>query len=98
VDGTSGPGAKGSLDQLRAPGFALAFAPGGAGGAGGPGNTIDGLIGSGGDLIDDGGGGGGAVGRIRIHTKSGSAAVTGVLSPGLTDANTTSTQGTVTLR
>jgi hypothetical protein len=40
------------------------------------------------------GGGGGGAGRIRINTKSGSATVTGIVSPGLGTSCTT--QGTLT--
>nr|MDQ3366655.1 hypothetical protein [Myxococcota bacterium] len=67
-------------------------APGGAGAAGAISN---GTIGS--SQSGDGGGGGGAIGRIRINTLTGSATVTGTLSPSFADPSSTCTQGTVTL-
>jgi hypothetical protein len=44
------------------------------------------------------GGGGGAVGRIRINSRSGTATVSGVMSPAFSDLATTATQGAVTVQ
>jgi hypothetical protein len=66
---------------------------GGAGGAGAAGATIDGTDGLAGTSVQRRGGGGGAAGRIRIHTRDGTATINGVLSPGLADPQTTATLG-----
>lgn len=94
-DATAAPGARGSLDRVRALGFLIAAAGGGAGGAGAVAGGDPGLGGGG---IDDGGGGGGAIGRIRLNSLAGSATVTGELSPHFDDASSTCTQATVELR
>lgn len=89
-----GVGQSGRLDRTPALG-GTGTATGGVGGAGAL------LIGTSGVFNGvRGGGGGGAVGRIRINTRSGSAAIDGaaVLSPGLADPQTTATQGRVNLQ
>ncbi|MDB4956548.1 MAG: hypothetical protein JWO36_4117 [Myxococcales bacterium] len=60
-------------------------------GNGGAGTTIDGV-----SAGTDNGGGGGAVGYIRVNTKSGSATITGTLSPSL--ATTAATQGSAAVQ
>lgn len=91
-DGDAGGGANATLDRMPAAGSATAQAIGGSGGAGA---VPNGAAGAGGA---DGGGGGGGVGRIRINTKTGAAAITGILSPSFDDPATTCTQGTATIR
>jgi len=65
------------------------------GGAGSAGSTINGADGTSGSVsgIPQTGGGGGGAGRIRNNTSSGSATITGIVSPGLT--TTCATQGTI---
>ncbi len=83
-------GADGLLSVTRAAGgTAIAAGDGGAGGA------VGALSGDqGGDDNSCGGGGGGAVGRIRIHTVSGTAQIgaTGFTSPTLIEPGTSTTQ------
>jgi hypothetical protein len=63
------------------------------GGAGSAGTTIDGANGTAGTGADATGGGGGGAGRIRVNTASGSASITGIVSPAMTTA--CATQGTL---
>ena len=63
------------------------------GGAGSAGANIDGTDGTAGTGANATGGGGGGAGRIRINSSSGSAAITGIVSPGL--STTCATQGTL---
>ncbi len=54
------------------------------GGAGSAGTSINGANGTAGTGVNATGGGGGGAGRIRINTASGSATITGVVSPDMT--------------
>jgi len=54
------------------------------GGAGSAGTTVNGIAGTSSTGANEVGGGGGGAGRIRINTASGSATITGVVSPDLT--------------
>ena len=89
-----GTGEAGRLDRTAAAG-GIGTATGGTGGAGASLNGAPGVFNG-----TRGGGGGGAVGRIRINTRTGSAAIDGaaVLSPALADNPTTATQGVVNLQ
>ncbi len=63
------------------------------GGAGSAGPTITGSNGTASTGANNVGGGGGGAGRIRINTSSGSATITGVVSPAMTTS--CATQGTL---
>jgi len=78
-DYNSPAGADATADANPAPGAAGGTEEG-AGGAGGAGATTDGTAGSVSGTLNAGGGGGG-VGRIAINSKSGSATITGTISP-----------------
>jgi hypothetical protein len=54
------------------------------GGAGSAGTTVNGIAGTSSTGANEVGGGGGGAGRIRINTASGSAIITGIVSPDLT--------------
>lgn len=99
--GSAGAGSFGSLrgqDGLASDQPAVGSAPGGGwppGARGSAGTQIDGEDGI---TLPNGkvGGGGGGAGRIRINTLSGSAKITGTISPSLDTA--CATQGKITLR
>jgi hypothetical protein len=85
-----------SVFQSGADATANAVAAAGAvpyGGAGSAGSTINGSAGSGGASNGQNGGGGGGAGRIRINTSSGSATITGIVSPSM--STSCATQGTL---
>jgi hypothetical protein len=84
-------GADGTPNATAAPG-GVAGAGGGLGGAGSAGDDIAGAAGQ--TVAGQAGGGGGGAGRIRLNTKSGTATVSGVISPSTNTA--CATQGTVT--
>jgi hypothetical protein len=63
------------------------------GGAGSAGTTINGTAGTASTGANEVGAGGGGAGRIRINTASGSATITGIVSPAL--STTCATQGTL---
>jgi hypothetical protein len=85
--GGSGTGSAGTLDRVAAVGDAGGIANGGAGAAGAMPDGINGATSG-----PRGGGGGGAIGRIRINTKSGTAALAAaVLSPAPNDPSSTCT-------
>ena len=81
-DYSNNDGADATADANPAPG-AKAGTDDGAGGAGGAGATTDGSPGTVSTGLN-GGGGGGGVGRIAINSKTGSAAITGTISPSTT--------------
>jgi len=81
-DYTKPAGADATADANPAPGAAGGTEEG-AGGAGGAGATTDGSAGSVSTGLNAGAGGGG-VGRILINSKTGSAAITGTISPATT--------------
>lgn len=83
----SGSGADSTPTTQPAAGFE------GFGGSGSAGPVIDGRSGTLPDSGDGFGAGGGGAGRIRINTATGSAAITGILSPDLTTL--CATQGTL---
>ena len=88
-------GKDGQLDSQPTP-EGTGSSEGGGGGKGGAGTSIDGQPGvvnttyANGDFAGNGGGG---AGRIRINSRSGSAAISGLVSPALTTA--CATQGTL---
>ena len=63
------------------------------GGAGSAGTAINGTSGTSGTGANATGGGGGGAGRVRINTSTGSASITGTVSPAMTTA--CATQGTL---
>jgi len=83
----SNPGTDGSASASPAPGGSDTLLDGGtaAGGAGSGGTSVNGVNGGPPDPGSGnvGGGGGGGAGRIRINTATGSATITGVVSPDL---------------
>jgi hypothetical protein len=81
-------GSNATLDRSPAAGAPSAD---GSGGAGAAGMLLDGSPGLPG--LTKIGAGGGGIGRIRFHTRSGSASVTGTSSPTFTDIPTRCTQG-----
>jgi hypothetical protein len=94
ASGGATDGAMASLDTARALGGAgSTISP--VGGAGGLGGASGAVGGDNGTNNVDGGGGGGAVGRMRINTRAGAASIAAgaVLSPSLSEAKTTTTQG-----
>ena len=88
-------GNPGALARTQAVGGAgSGTSRGGDGGAPTPLGMTDGLSGTAGGTYKNAGGGGGAAGRIRFHTRGGAIVDHGaVLSPSLSDTNTTTTQG-----
>ncbi len=87
------PGALSRAQAVGGPGSGTGR--GGDGGAPTPLGMTDGLSGTAGGNYKNAGGGGGAAGRIRFHTRGGAIVDHGaVLSPSLSDTNTTTTQGT----
>jgi hypothetical protein len=92
--GGGGRGANGT-DGLADAVAAGGGAGGGSGGAGGAGGASGKLVGTEGVASAHSGGGGGGTGRIRIHTRRGAIEVQpgAVISPALTDPETTATQG-----
>jgi hypothetical protein len=101
VNGNLGANGGGGMSvfQPGADATANAMAAAGAvpyGGAGSAGPMINGTAGSGGTGNGANGGGGGGAGRIRINTSSGSATITGIVSPPLTGTTPLcATQGTL---
>lgn len=88
-------GKKATLDRL----FAAGALGNGAGGGGGSGAAAAVFIGTKG--VDQGthaGGGGGGIGRIRLNTRTGNVAATGIMSPALNDPNSTCTAGSADVR
>jgi len=83
----SGGGSDATANAQPAPGF------GGVGGSGSAAASINGTSGVGPDAGNGVGAGGGGAGRIRINTASGSASITGTVSPALTTP--CATQGTL---
>jgi hypothetical protein len=108
VFGAINAGGGGSQHINGTGGGALSFDTGGAdatanatpaaggspyGGAGSAGTSVDGSPGTSGSGANQTGGGGGAAGRIRINSASGSATITGIVSPDL--STSCATQGTL---
>jgi hypothetical protein len=89
-----GGGMSGFASGADATGNATAAAGGSPyGGAGSAGTTTSGANGTAGTGANAVGGGGGGAGRIRINTASGSATITGIVSPAL--STPCATQGTL---
>ena len=89
-------GQDGQLDTAPTPEGTGEAVAGGGGGKGGAGSAIDGQPGVANTTFGDGafsGNGGGGAGRIRINTRSGSATISGLVSPTLTTV--CATQGTL---
>jgi len=89
IDGNLGANGGGGMSAFSSGADATAnatAAPGGSpyGGAGSAGTTINGTAGTASTGANQVGGGGGGAGRIRINTASGSATITGIVSPDLT--------------
>jgi hypothetical protein len=84
------PGADATANATPAAG-ALPYA-----GAGSAGTTINGTAGTAGTSAGQTGAGGGGAGRIRINTSTGSATITGIVSPPMTGTTPLcATQGTL---
>lgn len=89
IDGDLGANGGGGMSGFGSGADATADATAAAGGspyggAGSAGTTINGAGGTSATGANNTGGGGGGAGRIRINTASGSAAITGIMSPDLT--------------
>jgi hypothetical protein len=90
--GGGGPGSASGTDGQTSSAPSAGGAGGSLGGAGSGGTTLNGSVGL--DTAgDSAGGGGGGAGRIRINTSSGSAMMSGTLSPAT--STPCATQGTV---
>jgi hypothetical protein len=95
--GYAGGGSAATANSTPAPGGGAGtdagVGVGGAGSAGAMTNGVDAIGGALGSGNDGAAGGGGGAGRIRINTTSGSATITGIVSPDLTTP--CATQGTL---
>jgi len=89
----NGIGVPGTLDRVPAAGGTPSNVIEGQGGIGGAGGTL-----AGGSATGTFGGGGGSIGRMRFHTRSGSATVEvgAMLSPAITDSPTCTTESPAT--
>lgn len=95
-DGQEAKGVAGLLSRTAAAGAMGNGGAGAGGGSGAAGLLLTPVKGT--NDAAHAGGGGGAVGRIRFHTRTGTVAATGIMSPALGDLGTTCTAGPATVR